>query len=112
MYLKLCISIILFDFHEYNVLKKCCLFCFLGENYGCGGTLRLNQTYTNSSYILKPPTFPTNTDLDCGWLILVEPSYVVQIQVVSYTEIPDCHLNTTDCKCSSIQVRYYISSIN
>lgn len=45
------------------------------------------------------------TYLDCEWLILVEPSYVVQFQVITYNETPKCSLNTTDCRCSSIQVK-------
>jgi len=57
-----------------------------------------------SSQTLKSPRLPTKTNLDCGWLILVEPSYRVQVQVISYTETPKCPLNTTGCGCSSIQV--------
>lgn len=81
-----------------------CLFRSLDESKGCGGTIRLNHTNNNSSYILKSPTLPTKTNLDCGWLILVEPSYVVQVQLVNYAETPKCPFNATDCRCSSIQV--------
>lgn len=76
----------------------------LGESYGCGGTIRLNHSSSTSSQTLKAPRLPTKTNLDCGWLILVEPSYVVKVQVISYTETPKCPLNTTNCRCSSIQV--------
>ncbi|VVC39263.1 EGF-like, conserved site,EGF-like calcium-binding domain,CUB domain,EGF domain,EGF-like calcium- [Cinara cedri] len=71
------------------------------ESKGCGGTIRLN--YSNSNYTLKSLKMPIKSNLDCGWLILVEPSYVVQVQVVNYVETPKCPLNTTNCRCSSIQ---------
>ncbi|XP_022177373.1 cubilin-like [Myzus persicae] len=74
-----------------------------GEAKGCGGTIRLNQSNITPGYTLKVPKMTAKTYLDCGWLILLEPSYVVQMQVVTYTETPKCSLNTTDCRCSSIQ---------
>uniref|UniRef100_A0A2H8TEF1 Cubilin n=1 Tax=Melanaphis sacchari TaxID=742174 RepID=A0A2H8TEF1_9HEMI len=74
-----------------------------GESQGCGGTIRLNQSNTTFGYTLKVPKMSVKTFLDCEWLILVEPSYVVQFQVITYTETPKCSLNTTDCRCSSIQ---------
>jgi len=57
-----------------------------------------------SSYTLNNSNISGKTDLDCGWLILVEPSYVVQMQVVTYTETPKCSSNETNCVCSSVQV--------
>lgn len=81
------------------------IYILLGESKGCGGTIRLNQSNLTSGYTLKVPKMSVKTYLDCGWLILVEPSYVVQFQVITYTETPKCSLNTTDCRCSSIQVR-------
>ncbi|KAL5234243.1 hypothetical protein ACI65C_001653 [Semiaphis heraclei] len=79
---------------------------FVGEisfTYGCGGTIRLNQSHISPGYTLKVPKMSVKTYLDCGWLILLEPSYVVQMQVITYTETPKCSLNTTDCRCSSLQ---------
>lgn len=76
----------------------------LGEASGCGGTIRLNKSNIASGYILKTPKLPVKSNLDCGWLILAEPSYVVQIQMLNYTEIPKCPVNTTDCRCSFIKV--------
>jgi hypothetical protein len=81
------------------------MYSSLGEASGCGGTIRLNKSNTASGYILKTPKLPVKSIMDCGWLILAEPSYVVQIQLLNYTEIPKCPVNTTDCRCSSIKVR-------
>ncbi|XP_029345463.1 cubilin isoform X3 [Acyrthosiphon pisum] len=76
-----------------------------GESHGCGGTIRLNQSNNNmSSYTLNNSNISLKTDLDCGWLILVKPSYVAQFQVTIYTETPKCSSNATDCVCSSIQI--------
>lgn len=77
-----------------------------GESKGCGGTIRLKNSNKKLNYTLKAPKFPTKTYLDCGWLILVEPSYTVMIQVVNYTGIPKCPSDTPDC--SSIQVKNYL----
>jgi len=55
------------------------------------------MTLSNSNISAK-------TDLDCEWLILVQPSYTVQMQVVNYTETPKCSSNETHCVCSSVQV--------
>lgn len=81
------------------------LIYLLGEAKGCGGTIRLNQSNIVPGYTLKVPKISTKTYLNCGWLILLEQSYVAQMQVVTYTETPKCSLNTTDCRCSSLQVR-------
>ncbi|CAI6368736.1 unnamed protein product [Macrosiphum euphorbiae] len=75
------------------------------EAHGCGGTIRLNQSNNNlSSYTLNNSNILLKTDLDCGWIILVKPSYVVQFQVAVYTETPKCSSNATNCVCSSIQI--------
>ncbi|KAL4149890.1 hypothetical protein QTP88_003741 [Uroleucon formosanum] len=76
---------------------------YAGEAKGCGGTIRLNQSNIVQGYTLRVPKISTKTYLDCGWLILLEQSYVAQMQVVIYTETPKCSLNTTDCRCSSLQ---------
>ncbi|XP_050535178.1 cubilin [Daktulosphaira vitifoliae] len=73
-----------------------------GESSGCGGTIRLNQTGKTSSYVLKSPKMPANSQLDCGWLIIVDPSYTIQIQILSYIEAPRCSINSTKCGCSHI----------
>jgi len=67
-----------------------------------------------SSYTLKAPNITVKTGMDCGWLILVEPSYVIQMQGVSYTESPKCSSNTTNCICNSVQVTiiYLINFLN
>ncbi|VVC39264.1 EGF-like, conserved site,EGF-like calcium-binding domain,CUB domain,EGF domain,EGF-like calcium- [Cinara cedri] len=67
------------------------------ESKGCGGTIRLNASNNMSNYTLKLPKFPEKTTLDCGWLILVEPSYTVKIQVVNYVETPKCPSHAMGC---------------
>lgn len=72
----------------------------LGESKGCGGIIQLKLS--NLKYTLEAPKLSRKTYLDCGWLIMAEPSYNVMVQVVNYTGIPKCPYNTPDC--SSIRV--------
>ncbi|XP_050435751.1 cubilin [Adelges cooleyi] len=74
-----------------------------GEASGCGGTIKLDQTNYQSGYTLESPKRLKRTSLDCGWLVIVNSSYAVQIQMVKYTETPKCSTNSTSCGCSSIQ---------
>lgn len=60
-----------------------------------------------SEYKLKAPNLPIKTDFNCGWLILADPSYEVQVELISYSETPKCPLNSTSCECSSIQVKKF-----
>ncbi|XP_029345465.1 cubilin isoform X2 [Acyrthosiphon pisum] len=73
-----------------------------GKSRGCGGTIRLNQS--NNNMTLSNSNISAKTDLDCEWLILVQPSYAVQMHVVNYTETPKCPSNETNCVCSSVQI--------
>jgi len=87
---------------NYSVYYIKLFIIFLGQSRGCGGTIRLNQSNNNIS--LNNSNISAKTDLNCKWLILVQPSYAVQMQVVNYTEKPKCSSNETNCVCSSLQV--------